>query len=112
MRTTIAQAMRQKGCCNHPSKELTLILVNERKSIDVMLLLMVSTQMIKLHLNSLENCFRFTPLLFCGIESRYVSEDPLGHAILHELRLDSDTSLLVTVWSQIAAFQNIMQCNV
>ena len=96
----------------HPSKELTLILVHERKSIDVMLLLMVSTQMIKLHLNSLENCFRFTPLLFCEFESRYVSEDPLGHVILHELRLHSDTSLLDTLISQMTAIQNIMQRNV
>ena len=86
--------MRQKGCCNHPSKELTLILVNERKSIDVMLLLMVSTQMIKLQLNSLEDCFWFTPLLFCVSESRNVPEDPLGHVILLKLRLAADTSLL------------------
>ena len=111
VRTTVAHAMGQKGCRNHPSKELTFILVNECKSIDALLLVMVSTQMIKLHLNSLENCFRFTPLLFCESESRYVFEDPLGHVMLHELRLDSDTSLLVTLWSRIAAFQHIMQCN-
>ena len=112
VRTTVAHAMRQKGCRNHPSKEQTFIVVNECKPMDALLLVMVSTQMIKLQQNSLENCFRFTPLLFCESESRYVFEDSLGHAILHELRLDSDTSLLDTLSSQLAAFQHIMQCNI
>ena len=53
VRTTVAHAMRQKGCRNHPSKEQTFIVVNERKPIDAILLVMVSTQMIKLHLNSI-----------------------------------------------------------
>ena len=53
LRTTVAHAMRQKGCCNHPSKEQTFIVVNECKPIDAILLVMVSTQMIKLHLNSI-----------------------------------------------------------
>ena len=104
--------MCQKSSCNHPSKEITFIFVSKFKTLDTSVPRILSTKVIKLYQNSFENCFWFTPLLFCVRESRNLPEDPHYHAMLLKLRFVSDASYLSTIWIERDAIKNIMQCKV